>query len=120
MQHKRIKFLIDVGASNKVEQWLQNRGYDVKCIRKINPRLTDVEILKIAVSERRMIITMDKDFGELIYHCGLAHAGVMLLRLGDAHSKEKIKVVENILKNYSDKILNRFCVYQNGILRIRG
>ena len=66
-----------------------------------------------------MVITMDKDFGELVYNSVLPHAGVLLLRLEDARSEEKVRIVEEILNNYSDKIVNKFCVYKDGRLRIR-
>lgn len=81
--------------------------------------MPDKEILERAVSEGRMVITMDKDFGELVYNSGLPHAGVLLLRLESASSNEKVKVVEHIFNNYSEKLLNKFCVYKNGKLRIK-
>jgi len=66
-----------------------------------------------------MVITMDKDFGELVYNSGQAHAGVLLLRLDDATSDEKVYVLKWILSEYSDIILNKFCVFKDGKLRIR-
>jgi predicted nuclease of predicted toxin-antitoxin system len=119
MEHKNLKFLVDVGVGKKVEGWLFNQGYDVKSVRDINPRLPDKEILRIAVSERRMVITMDKDFGELVYNSGLPHGGVLLLRLEDARSDEKVRVLERILEKHSDKLLNKFCVFKDGRLRTR-
>ena len=119
MKQKSLKFLIDVGVGKKVEKWFVNQGYDIKCVRDIDPRMLDKEILKIAVSEKRMVITMDKDFGELVYNSGLFHAGVLLLRLEDAKSNEKVKIVENILEKYSDMLLNKFCVFKDEKLRIR-
>src|SRR3990172_11614308 len=119
MDTKRLRFLVDVGVSKKAEQWLQKQGYDTKNVRDINPRMPDKEILKIAVSEKRMVITMDKDFGELVYNSGLPHAGVLLLRLEDAKSNEKVKIVEKILEKYPDKLLNKFCVFKDDKLRIR-
>jgi len=118
-EREKLKFLVDVGVSKKSENWLKNQGYNVKCVRDLDPRMPDIELLKIAASERRIIITMDKDFGELVYHSRFPHAGVLLLRLEDAKSEEKVRVIKNILKDYSDKILNKFCVYQEGKLRIR-
>ncbi len=115
MKQKSLKFLIDVGVGKKVEKWFVNQGYDIKCVRDINPRMLDREILKIAVSEKRMVITMDKDFGELVYNSCLLHAGVLLLRLEDAESNEKVEVVEK----YSEKLLNKFCVFKDDKLRIR-
>lgn len=118
MNPEKLKFLVDVGVGKKVEAWLLKNGYDMKAVRDLNPGMQDEEIIMIAVSEGRMIITMDKDFGELVYHSGLPHAGVLLLRLEDARADEKIRVMEGILK-YSDKLANNFCVFQKGRLRIR-
>ena len=53
-----VKFLTDVGVGKKVEEWLAENGYDVKAIRDLNPRMSDQEILSIAVRERRLVITM--------------------------------------------------------------
>lgn len=118
MNQKELRFLVDTGVSKKVEEWLLKNGYDMKAVRDINPRMDDDKILNIAVSENRMVITMDKDFGELVYNSGLSHSGVLLLRLEDARSDEKVRTIETILTEYSDRLLNNFCVFQNGRLRI--
>ena len=119
MKRENLRFIVDVGVSAMVERWLQKHGYDIKNVRDIDPRMIDKEILKMAVSEKRMVITMDKDFGELVYNSGLPHAGVLLLRLEEATSDEKVIIVERILEKYSDKLLNKFCVFKDGKLRIR-
>jgi predicted nuclease of predicted toxin-antitoxin system len=80
--------------------------------------LVDVGVGK-AVAEQRIVITIDKDFGELIYHSGQVHAGVLLLRLEDATGAEKSRVVEEIVTNHGGRLPSKFAVYQNGILRIR-
>ena len=66
-----------------------------------------------------MVITMDKDFGELVFNSGLNHSGVLLLRLEDAKSDEKVNIIQEILLKYEDKLEKNFCVYQHGRLRIR-
>ncbi len=119
MIQKKLKFLVDVGVGKIVEEWLKDNGYDVKNIREINPGMEDREILRIAVNEGRMVITMDKDFGELIYKSGLLHSGILLLRLEDARADEKVSIVKEILEKYDEKMQNKFCVFQNGRIRIR-
>jgi len=114
-----MKFLIDLGVGKKVEEWLKSSGYDPKSVRDIDVRVTDADILRLAVSEGRMVLTMDKDFGELVYHSGMDHAGVLVLRLEDATGEEKVEVLKRIIKNFIEKIDGRFCVYQGGHLRIR-
>jgi len=113
------RFLVDVCVGRKVADWLVKKRYNIKTVREINPRMKDKEVLKIAVLEKRMVITMDKDFGELVYNSGIAHSGVLLLRLEDANADEKVKTIEKILSKYQDLLLNKFCVYQHGKLRIR-
>ena len=119
MKYSGLRLLVDVGVGKKVERWLQEYGCNVKNIRDINPRMSDREIVKIAVSERRLVITMDTDFGELVYNSGLSHAGVLLLRLEDATSDQKVEVVSKIMEKYSDRLMNAFAVFKNGKLRIR-
>jgi predicted nuclease of predicted toxin-antitoxin system len=119
VKKEQLKFLVDVGVSKKVESWLEDEGYNIKSVRAIDPRLPDEKILKMAANEKRIVITMDKDFGELVYNSGQAHAGVLLLRLDEAKSEEKVSVIKQILSEYSDMILNKFCVFKDGKLRIR-
>lgn len=57
MEQKDLKFLVDVGVSKKVERWLVNQGYDTTSVRNMDPRLPDKEILKIAVSEKRKVVS---------------------------------------------------------------
>ena len=113
------KFIVDVGVGKQVEEYLKHQMFDVKSVRDINVSLADNEILEIAIKEKRMIITMDKDFGELVYHTGLLHNGVLILRLEDADEDEKVKIVSQIMNSYVNEIYTKFCVYQNGKLRIK-
>ncbi|HBR18190.1 MAG TPA: hypothetical protein DD725_11410 [Deltaproteobacteria bacterium] len=115
----RLKFIVDVGVGRAIEDWLESFGYDVLSVREINPRMSDRDILSLAVKEKRIVITMDSDFGELVYHSGQPHAGVLLLRLEGARTEEKLVVAKEILSHYADKLPDHFCVYQNGKLRVR-
>ena len=108
-----------MGVGTRTENLLLAKGLDFISVRSINPRMPDHEIIKLAVSENRIIITMDKDFGELVYHFEKKHAGVILLRLDDARGDEKANIIDNILENYSDDLPGSFCVYQNEKFRIR-
>ena len=114
-----MKFFIDVGVGKKVESFLINEDHDVTSVRDINPSLTDFEILQIANAEERIIVTMDKGFGELVYNVGLNFYGVLLLRLEEMNGEEKVEVVRSILKDYSSEIERNFCVFQKDKFRVR-
>jgi predicted nuclease of predicted toxin-antitoxin system len=111
--------MIDVGVGRAVEDWLRAAGYDVLAVRDLDPGMSDENILARAAAEQRLVITMDKDFGELVYRSGHAHAGVLLLRLEDESSAHKVAVVEQIFTPHANQLQGRFAVYQKGILRIR-
>ena len=114
-----LRFLVDVGVGKKVEEWLTSHGYDALFVRHIDSKMKDKDILRLAVSESRMVITMDKDFGELVYHSGKGHSGVLLLRLEEATGDEKAMVVQRIMEDFSRELEGGFCVFENGRLRIR-
>ena len=119
MNASELKFLVDVGVGRKVEEYLLEKSYNVKAVRLLDQRMSDEEIIRLAALEKRIVITMDKDFGELVYHSGMVHCGILLLRLEDARGSEKQKVVDEILTKHADKIKNTFCVYQNKKFRFK-
>ncbi len=59
MSSSELKFLVDVGVSKQVEEYLQEQGYDTKTVRAIDSRMFDNEIIRLATSEGRMVITSD-------------------------------------------------------------
>lgn len=116
---RSYSFIVDVGVGKAIENWLFNENYKVISIRDLNPEMQDEVIIELAVKEDAIIITMDKDFGELIYKENKNHKGILLLRLEDAVAEEKLAVIQNIFPIRLNKIKNNFAVFQNGILRIR-
>jgi predicted nuclease of predicted toxin-antitoxin system len=113
------KIIIDVGVGRIIEEWLTQEGFNVIALRKINPEMADLDIIRLANNKNAIIISMDKDFGELVFKNQLLHKGILLLRLDDAVAEEKLSAIQNIFPNYFFQIQNNFCVYQNGKLRIR-
>ena len=114
-----LRVLVDVGVGRAVEEWFHQNGHDTQSVRDRDPKMDVVDILAWAVSETRLVVTIDKDFGEWVFHSGPAHAGVLLLRLESAASQEKVRVVQEIVTNYGDQLPGNFAVYQDGRLRIR-
>ena len=113
-----MRFLRDVGVGKIVEQMLTSMGHDVQSMIDINPNASDISILQKAKTEERIIITMDKDFGELVFKSSNKHSGVLLLRTQDMDGEEKAEIVKYIMENHSSVIEDNFCVFQKGKLRI--
>jgi predicted nuclease of predicted toxin-antitoxin system len=85
-----MKFLFDQSADFRLIPHLRQLGHDVQAISHNYPTgLADEAVLAIARQERRVLVVADRDFGELIFHQGLVHAGVIYFRLpgADLHTK---------------------------------
>lgn len=115
-----MRFLIDVCIGRVVEEAIcSSLPFDFKCVRDIDPRMADSAIMRLADQEGRIIITSDKDFGELVYRQGMAHHGVLLLRVDDLTVAQKIDVLTNVLTEHGILLEGHFCVYQSDLLRVR-
>jgi len=65
-----MKFLIDESVEKPIVDWLRDQKYDVMYVAESSSGITDEEVIRFANSETRILITNDKDFGELIFrHC---------------------------------------------------
>jgi predicted nuclease of predicted toxin-antitoxin system len=95
-----MKFIVDECTGPMVARWLVAEGYDILSISLDRKGISDKEILEIAVGEERVVITNDKDFGELIFKEKLSHSGVIFLRLTDETAINKVFVLKNLLKNH--------------------
>lgn len=76
-------------------------------------------MLRIAFEEDRILITRDKDFGELVFRLHKLHAGVILIRLEGYTTQERGKIVCTTVKLYLDKLSDAFTVIQPKLVRIR-
>jgi len=114
-----VNILVDVSAGRAIADALLALGHDVAFVSDRDPKMPDTDILTWAVAEQRLVVTMDKDFGELVYRSGQTHSGVLLLRLETARAPERVRVVSDIFTQYADQLVGHFSVYQDGRLRIR-
>ncbi|RMH08743.1 MAG: hypothetical protein D6697_05395 [Armatimonadetes bacterium] len=97
-----MKFLLDVPVGRVVADWLREQGYDVLEVRQINPSLSDEEILQIATQQGRIVITVDKDFGELAIRQGASHRGIV--RLPDVPVSKRQAMLETVLSRHRDAL----------------
>lgn len=100
-----MRFLLDEGLPYRLASHLQTIGHDATAVGHDYPfALADCEILAIAVAERRVILTNDKDFGDLIFRDRLRHEGVILFRLGYIALEERIAYLESVLSDHADRL----------------
>jgi predicted nuclease of predicted toxin-antitoxin system len=113
-----MHFLVDECTGPAVAKWLQSLHHDVFSVYDEARGLDDESIIEKANLEGYILITNDKDFGELIFRTGKPHKGVVLLRLEDERTDNKIAVLRRVLESYSDKLANNFTIVTEKTVRI--
>ncbi len=115
-----MRFLADECTGSKVAQHLRDAGYEVFSVFDEALGMTDDEVLTKAADENWILITNDKDFGEMIFRMRRPHRGVIFMRLDDERAANKIKVLEQLLENYAEKLPEQFVTVTETKVRIAG
>lgn len=113
-----MRFLVDECTGPAVAKWLRSLHHDVFSIYDETRGLDDESIIKKANLENYILITNDKDFGEIVFRMRKPHKGVILLRLEDEQSENKISVLQQVLESYSDKLADNFTIVTEKTVRI--
>ena len=99
---------------------LSGEGIDIKSVSIISPGIEDVHVLEMAYREKRVLITFDTDFGELVFKRKLKSSGVILLRI---HPYSVESILYLLYKAFSRSVLIdfsiTFCVVEDGRIRVR-
>ena len=111
--------------SDGLSDFLMSPGYYQKAICQNNfvhsLSLPDEDVLEIDRKEKRVLIVADRDFGELIFQQGLAHAGVIFFRLPGAKLQTKIDQFNTVLTEHTDDLeRGEFLVVTPSQIRIAG
>jgi predicted nuclease of predicted toxin-antitoxin system len=98
---------------------LRQRGHDVLWIRDTIPGSSDSDVIARARSEQRLLITFDKDFGELVFRKGANAAhGVVLFRISQPSSMVVSERIASVLDSRNDWF-GCFSVVDDSTIRMR-
>lgn len=112
-------FLADESVEGEIVSELRYAEYSIADVKEISPGVTDEEVLALAVGRNEILITNDKDFGELIYRDRLFSLGVVLLRFGRLVLAERIEILKIVLDEHSAELPGAFTVITAVGVRIR-
>jgi len=115
-----MRFLIDECTGSKVAQWLRDKNHEVFSVFDEARGMTDDEVLTKASDENWILITNDKDFGEMIFRERRVHHGIIFMRLDDERAANKIQVLEKLIENYAEKFPEQFVTVTETKVRIAG
>ena len=114
-----MKFLADENFPRPALVALRKAGWDVFAIAEECPGAPDEDVAVLCEDQRRILLTFDKDFGELIFHRGLpAGSGVVLFRIPPDSPEEAADVALALVQSQPD-LAGFFCVVTRDRIRIR-
>ena len=99
-----MRFLLDAcAASQMLEEALTTLGHDVRAARGEYARASDEALLALAYEERRVLVTEDKDFGEMIFLRRLRHP--CIVRLVGLTVTEQVEAMRDVIQRHGDALL---------------
>jgi len=112
-----MRFLIDRCAGHRLAAWLRRQGHDVLESPDLGPDPGDRALLERAASEGRILVTIDTDFGELVYVEEVPHAG--LVRLPDVPAEQRIALMTEVLERHQEALETQAIItIRSGRIRI--
>jgi len=113
-----MRFLADESCDYAVVRSLRTAGHDVLAVCELSPGIEDLEVMEQALREKRILLTEDKDFGQLVFSAWQDTFGVIFLRYPPSVRQRISKELVTLVKRYGEKLVGCFIVVQPGRVRI--
>ena len=114
-----MELIADESVDFGIIRILRERGYAVISITENFSSIKDQKVLEIANEKAVLLLTEDKDFGDLVYRFQLPHKGILLMRLSNLPRQERIKLAADIIDKNFENLKNNFSVLTHKGIRIR-
>ena len=111
--------LADESVDAPVVVRLRNDGHTVESVAEMSPSVSDDIVLDRANATNAILMTGDKDFGEMVFRVGHATSGVILVRLSGLSPQRKAEIVSDALRQHEADMAGAFTVVSSGLVRIR-
>ena len=114
-----MKFLVDECCDATLVDSLRHAGHDARYVAEFADGISDDDVLQIAFDEDRLLVTEDKDFGELTVRFGKPTHGLIVLRMPDARGVEKWERLSSLLEQFPDHLRETCTVITSRVFRFR-
>jgi predicted nuclease of predicted toxin-antitoxin system len=114
-----MNLLADESVDGPIVYRLRRDGHPVHYVAEMEPGISDEVVLDLANRETALLLTADRDFGELVYRQGRATFGIVLIRLAGLSPAHKADIVSAALDQHSTELLHSFTVISPGTVRVR-
>jgi predicted nuclease of predicted toxin-antitoxin system len=113
-----VKWVADESVDKPIVDAIRAHGHEVYYILEQNSGISDNQVLSIANKKSSILITADKDFGEIVFRQKMHHFGVVLIRLAGLSVDQKILLTLSAIDRHHEEIKNHFSVISKTHIRI--
>jgi predicted nuclease of predicted toxin-antitoxin system len=114
-----VRWLVDECIDAGTVAHLRAAGRDVMYMAEIAPMVSDVEVMMRAQAEGRILLTEDKDFGDLVFRSGQSVPGVILLRIDPAMHGLKRARLDAAINRFGERVVGRYTIVEEARFRSR-
>lgn len=113
------RVLLDENIGAIVAVRLRELGYEVTSILEASPGADDESVLARALKEDSIFVTLDRDFGRLVFLESRNHAGIIYIRLRKESPANTMDVLLSLFEEYGEKLKGKFTTVTDGVVRMR-
>ncbi len=114
-----MRWLADECVAAPLVEFLRSLSHDVLYIAESAAGLSDTDVIELASREKRLLLTEDKDFGDLVFRREHVVPGVVLMRVSPESSALKTTRLAAAIERYGEGLFGRYLVIEEGRFRAR-
>ncbi len=114
-----MNLVADESVDQQIVAHLREEGHVVWCILETGPGTPDEDVLELARRKGAILLTADKDFGEMVFRQRKVTEGVIFIRLAGQSQKRKAEIVASAVKRHGEELCRAFSVITPSGIRIR-
>jgi predicted nuclease of predicted toxin-antitoxin system len=113
-----MRLIADESCDFRLVRSLRSAGHDVIAVAETQAGIDDDDVIHRARSERRLLLTEDKDFGQLVFSAAKENSGVLLVRYPALARSGLADAVLSLLTERGDDLYSCFVVLEPGRVRL--
>ena len=114
-----MRFLVDECCEPELAAVLRSAGHDVAYVAEDDRAASDVDVLGRSVRQGRILITDDKDFGDLAVRNRRRAVGVVLIRIDKRQKALRVARLTATVTSFGPRLVGNFCVVRASVTRAR-
>ncbi len=112
-------WLADECVAAPLVEALRRAGQDVLYVAEAAAGLSDTDVVALAADETRLLLTVDKDFGDLVFRRGHPVPGIVLMRVGSENAQLQALRLVAAIEQYGERLFGEYVVVEAARFRAR-